>query len=313
LPSRPHYPVPPVGEAPRRRPAPSRCRGRGRSGGSGDRGRLGIADVLPRTPRRASSRRRSGRPSSTAPPLRRSRSWPQRVPARRRSRPRRRARGRAGGRSLDGAAQLVTDERLERLPPPARPRRAVPTAATRCLTPGGPCTPGAPLAPFAPAGPGGPADPCGPGAPGKTARTSVALQCSLRLGADVHGLDRAVLDVGACDDGRSPSALLKSWRRTMSANQPQAPLRRFSPASVPRNSPRSRFSGCGTNGMSVWTMAKARISGIRISHTLPPRRPLFGSRGERSQSASRTIGQRGSAARATRGWPRARTARSDRR
>jgi hypothetical protein len=85
------------GEAPRRRPAPSRCRERGRCGGSVGRGTLGIAGGLSRTPRRASSRRRSGRPSSTG--RSRSRPWSRRAPARCRSAVRGRVLRRRGGRA----------------------------------------------------------------------------------------------------------------------------------------------------------------------------------------------------------------------
>ena len=55
---------------------------------------------------------------------------------------------------------------------------------------------------------------------------------------------------------------------------------------------RTRFSGAANVGISSFTAVTARISGIRISQIRPPTRPLRGLRGERSQSASRTVDQR---------------------
>src|SRR5439155_8158610 len=76
----------------------------------------------------------------------------------------------------------------------------------------------------------------------------------------------------------------------MSAYQPQAPCRNALPASEPRNGPRSRPFG-PPSGISD-SMSVATISGITTSQILPPVRPVRGLRGERSQSASRTVDQR---------------------
>ena len=64
------------------------------------------------------------------------------------------------------------------------------------------------------------------------------------------------------------------------------------PASDSRSVANSRLSGAANVGTSSCAATNARISGITISQIRPPTRPLRGLRGERSQSASRTVDQR---------------------
>ena len=90
----------------------------------------------------------------------------------------------------------------------------------------------------------------------------------------------------------SPSTVLKRNITRMRPYQPQAPSRNALPASDSTSVAKSRFSGAATTATSSCAAAKATISGITTSHTRPPTRPLRGLRGERSQSASRTVDQR---------------------
>src|SRR5436309_6666893 len=70
----------------------------------------------------------------------------------------------------------------------------------------------------------------------------------------------------------------------------QAPCRNALLASEPRNAPKSRPFG-PPSGISD-SMRVATISGITTSQILPPVRPVRGLRGDRSQSASRSVDQR---------------------
>src|SRR5688572_5793673 len=90
----------------------------------------------------------------------------------------------------------------------------------------------------------------------------------------------------------SPSMVLNRNITRIRPYQPKAPSRNALPASDSRIVANSRSSGAGTIASSSCAKVNARISGITTSHTRPPTRPLRGLRGERSQSASRTVDQR---------------------
>ena len=73
----------------------------------------------------------------------------------------------------------------------------------------------------------------------------------------------------------SPSTVLKRTNTTMSANQPQAPLKKAAPRSEPRKSPKSLPEGPGIAGTIDHTATRATRSSAH-HHTLPPTRPVFG-------------------------------------
>ena len=70
-----------------------------------------------------------------------------------------------------------------------------------------------------------------------------------------------------------------------------APFRKACPGFESRNDEKSRSSGPVTHGTPSTTV-NATMSGIRISHSFPPQRPLRGLLGERSQRAWRVVDQR---------------------
>jgi hypothetical protein len=69
------------------------------------------------------------------------------------------------------------------------------------------------------------------------------------------------------------------------------PVQEGVPGFESRNTEKSRSSGPVTHGTPSTTV-NATMSGIRISHSFPPQRPLRGLLGERSQRAWRVVDQR---------------------
>ncbi len=90
----------------------------------------------------------------------------------------------------------------------------------------------------------------------------------------------------------SPRTVLNRKQTSSTPYHAQAPCMNACPLCVPRKAPRSRLAACGREGMSNPSTPNASESGITISQTRPPIRPLLGLRGERSQSASRVTDQR---------------------
>ena len=89
----------------------------------------------------------------------------------------------------------------------------------------------------------------------------------------------------------SPSTVLKIIMVTITANHSQFPEKNSWPATDCRNRPWSRSTGAGIFGSSSLA-ATRRMQGTRIHQSRPPRRPVRGLRGARSQSASLSTDQR---------------------